>query len=168
MDKFVEEIINILKQEMKLYKDLIKLSDEKKNAIIKGKVDEIDKIIKVEQNIIFDIGRLEKVRETSVDQYCVINGLKREDINLTELGKTLGNDAKNQLEKVQVELQGILKDLKNINDQNGELIKQSLEFIDFSINLITSASSFETSLYDSEADKENVKGMKKRLFDAKA
>lgn len=168
MDRFVGEIINVLKQEMKLYKDLVGLSNEKKNAIIKGKVDEIDKILKIEQNIVFDIGQLEKKRETSVDQYCVINGLKREAINLTELGKTLGDDAKTQLEKVQGELQSILGELKNINDQNGELIKQSLEYIDFSINLITSASSFETSLYDAEADKENVKGMKKRLFDAKA
>jgi len=161
MDKFIEEIINILKQEMKLYKDLVRLSDEKKNAIISGKVDEIDKIIKIEQNIVFDAGQLEKLRERSVDQYCVINGLKRENINLTELGKTLGDAAKNQLEKVQGELQSILGDLKNINDQNGALIKQSLEFIDFSINLITSTQIDSTSLY--EEGKQS-----KRIFDAKA
>lgn len=161
VDKFIEEIINILEKEMKLYKDLIELSDEKKNVIIKRKVDELDKIIKIEQNIIFDVGQLEKAREISVDRYCVINGLKRENINLTELGKTLGDATKNQLEKVQGELQNILKDLKDINDQNGALIKQSLEFIDFSINLITSTQIDSTSLY--EEGKQS-----KRIFDAKA
>ena len=63
VDKGINAVIDILKEEHGYYKDLVELSKSKKNIIIEGKVAELDKMVKLEQNMIFNIGQLEKKRE---------------------------------------------------------------------------------------------------------
>lgn len=161
MYKNVQAILDILNGEIAFYKKLLKLSKDKQKIIIAGNVNELDKIIKIEQDMILEIGQLEKQRELEADRLCVLLGLKRESLTLSELSRILGASDGALFQNIQKEMKDLLSELKKINDQNGELIKQSLEYIDFSIDIITSSQLTSSSLYDEGSQT-------KRMFDAKA
>jgi flagellar biosynthesis/type III secretory pathway chaperone len=161
-----EKIIEILSKEHSYYKDLLELSNKKKSVVIEGKVSELDKIVRVEQNMIFDLGQLEKIREQELQKLCTALQLEGRT-NVVELIKHLPTHLSEQLKTLQKELGTTITDLQNANNINGELIQQSLDYIEYSVNMITSVGPVN-SLY------ENIKGTnkgtenKKRLFDTKA
>jgi flagellar biosynthesis/type III secretory pathway chaperone len=166
VDKEVNAVIDILKKEHSYYKDMLELSKSKKRIVIEGKVAELDKIVKLEQNMIFNIGQLEKKREEEVTKLCGILNLNSSQVTMSELGKGLKPELKKELEDIQDKLQETFSELKTVNDVNGQLIEQSLDYIDYSINLISGAGMETGSLYE-DIGKNKSKQSKKNIFDTK-
>lgn len=167
LEKEVASMIEILKKELQYYKDLLALSNTKKTSIIEGKVAELDKIVKLEQNMIFDLGQLEKQREEEVNKLCQRLGISDRKASLTEITEKLTKEDRTALERIQAAMRKTLSELKAQNDLNGELIKQSLEYIDFSINILTSSGMETGSLYGDVGSNEKSRAAKTRLFDTK-
>lgn len=166
VDKEVSAVIDILEKEYGYYKDMLELSKSKKDIVIQGKVAELDKIVKLEQNMIFNIGQLEKKREEEVAKLSSALNINSSQITISELSKVLRPEMKKDLENVQSMLQKTLSELKTINDANGQLIEQSLEYIDYSINLFSGTGMETGSLYE-DIGKNKSKQSKKNIFDTK-
>lgn len=166
VDKEVSAVIEILGKEYDYYKDMLELSKSKKKIIVEGKVAELDKIVKLEQNMIFNIGQLERQREEEVTKLCSGLELNSSRINISELMQLLKPEQKKELENVQVRLRGILSELKSVNDVNGQLIEQSLEYIDYSVNLLAGAGMETGSLYE-DIGRNKGKQHDKNIFDTK-
>jgi flagellar biosynthesis/type III secretory pathway chaperone len=166
VDKEVNAVIDILKKEHSYYKDMLEMSKSKKKIVIEGKVAELDKIVKLEQNMIFNIGQLEKKREEEVTKLCGILNLNSSQVTVSELSKVLRTEQKKVLEDIQGKLQETFSELKTVNDMNGQLIEQSLDYIDYSINLISGAGMETGSLYE-DICKNKSKQSKKNIFDTK-
>lgn len=167
MMQIAQEIVTLLDSEIRIYEDLLELSKKKKDIIIKNEVAELDKIVRLEQNMIFDIGQLEKKREETVDRLCLEIDIKREDATISNISKKIGNDCGKRLLEQQKKTQEVLGELKSINDTNGMLIRQSLEYIDFSINTILDSNMQSSSLYDDVKSDGKDTANKRQLFDAK-
>lgn len=167
VEKEVNTVIGILSSEHDLYKDMLEISKSKKDIIVKGKVNELDKLVKLEQNIIFDIGQLERKRETEVGKLCTALGMNAAKINISELMQVLQPEQNQRLEEVQGKLHKVLAELKAVNDLNGQLIQQSLEYIDYSINLVAGTGMETGSLYEDLGRNKN-KQLDKNIFNAKA
>lgn len=166
VDKEVNAIINILTKEYDYYKDMLEMSKSKKNIVIEGKVAELDKIVKLEQNMIMNIGQLERKREEEVVKISKALNLNSAQITITELAKVLQPELKTGLEDIQDKLKETISELKAINDVNGKLIEQSLEYIDYSINLIAGSGMETGSLYE-DMGKNKSKQSKRNIFDTK-
>lgn len=166
VDKEVNAVIDILAKEHGYYKDLVELSKSKKKIIIEGKVAELDKIVKLEQNMIFNIGQLERKREEEVSKLCKALNINCDQATISDLAKLLRPELKNGLEDIQNKLKETFSELKALNDVNGQLIEQSLEYIDYSINLVASSGMETGSLYEDIGNKKN-KQSKKNIFDTK-
>ncbi len=166
VDKEVNTVMDILKKEHGYYKDLTELSKSKKNIIIEGKVEELDKIVKLEQNMIYNIGQLEKQREEEVSKLCKILGVSSAQITLSDLAKMLQPELKKGLEDIQENLRETFSELKAANDINGQLLEQSLEYIDYSINLFAGSGMETGSLYEG-IGKSGSKQNRKNIFDTK-
>lgn len=166
VDKEVNTVIEILVNEYDYYRDMLEMSKSKKRIIVEGKVADLDKIVKLEQNMIFNIGQLEKKREEEVAKLCRSLELNRNRINISELMQILQPEQKKELEDIQSKLRDILSELKSVNDINGQLIEQSLEYIDYSINLVAGTGMETGSLYE-DIGKNKSKQNKKNIFDTK-
>lgn len=166
IDKEVNAVIEILKKEYCLYKDMLELSKSKKKIIVEGKVAELDKIVKLEQDMIFNIGQLERKREEEVTRLSKILGINGTQLTISELTKVLQQSLKEELEDIQNKLQQTFSELKTVNDVNGQLIQQSLEYIDYSINLASGAGMETGSLYE-DIGRNKSKQSKKNIFDTK-
>ncbi len=166
IDKEVNAVIDILKKEHGYYMDMLELSKSKKKIIVEGKVAELDKIVKLEQNMIVNIGQLERKREEEVAKLSGILKLNSAQVTITELAKILRPELKKGLEDIQDKLQATFSELKAVNDVNGQLIEQSLEYIDYSINLFAGSGMETGSLYE-DIGKNKSKQSKKNIFDTK-
>ena len=134
MKALITEMISIIREEMKIYNELLSLSKDKTDIIVKGKVNELDNMVKVEQEHIVQLGGLEGQREEIVDKIAKQINISPSELTMSKLVERLDQYQAQELKKYQLNLSSILSELKELNDLNSKLVKNSLEFIDFSIN----------------------------------
>ena len=137
----VNELVEILDQESRVYKELLNISKKKTNIIVEGKVGELENLVKLEQTLVLQMGRIETTREKLVNQLAGELKINASDVTISELLKHLKNGEAEKLKACQVSMTGILDELKNANELNSKLIKNSLDFINFSINMMTAIDS---------------------------
>jgi flagellar biosynthesis/type III secretory pathway chaperone len=140
MAGLIDELVNTMSQENDIYKELIPIADEKTRIIIKNDLDALQKITEKEQLTIERINALEKKREEVIVNIGTVLNRKPEELNMKELIRIMGKQPKEQerLGRIHDELAETLRRLVTINDRNRELINQSLEMIEFNMNLIQS------------------------------
>ncbi|NLO25145.1 MAG: flagellar protein FlgN [Clostridiales bacterium] len=136
MEGLWERLIEILEQESALYRDIFELSKHKTNTIVEGKVTELEQLTGVEQKMLLGIGNLEQQREEAVNQLARHLDVPADQFNISLAIKKAGEDLQDKFAGLKDEISSILKELKEVNDLNSQLIEKSLEYIDFSINLI--------------------------------
>lgn len=162
MESLIGRLIEILEEENRIYGDILDISRRKTNVIVDGKVNELDRLTGTEQQLVLAIGRLEEQREEIVREIAGRMGISREKINVRAVMDGIGGEMKDELRRVTDHLFSTLEELKEVNDLNSQLIRKSLEYIDFSINLL--AGSEFRALY---SDKKGKKGEDRSFFDQK-
>jgi flagellar biosynthesis/type III secretory pathway chaperone len=160
----VKKLIELLDKEAAIYEGLLRLSREKTDIIVQGKVTELEGITKVEQSMILQLAKLEENREKLVEMLSEELGINADDITVTELEKALPKDQSKELAECREKMTGIFRDIKNSNDLNTKLIKSSLDYIDFSVNILSNAGS-SGDLYG-KSGQSNDPG-KRNFFDVK-
>jgi len=136
MDGYIVKLIDILEKEYRLYNDLYVLSRKKPDCIINGDISSLTVILAAEQQLIVELGVLETKREELIEKYSQSKGLDLSETTLTKLVASIDGEVKRRLENVRHGLDEILSSQKEINDLNEKLLKNNLEYIDFSINLM--------------------------------
>lgn len=164
LNKYVLELAGVLEQETVLYDEIFAISQNKTNIIVQGKVGELDNMVKLEQAMVLKLGKLEDARESLVRQITQAIGLEPEEITLTVLMEKLKGEEAKKLKDCQQALSDVIGKLKSTNDLNAKLIKNSLEYIEFSLNLMTSTNA-GTNSYGSTGLAGDTK--KRSLFDVK-
>jgi hypothetical protein len=160
----IEKLIKVLEQETKIYDDLLKISKDKTNIIIEGKVSELESIVKLEQSIILNMSKLEDLRETLVEKLSSSMGLDASEITISTLASRVNDSYAQKLRACQQTMSATINELKDTNSLNTKLIKNSLEYIDFSINVLSAADP-AGNIYGNTGE---VNGSKKRsLIDMK-
>jgi flagellar biosynthesis/type III secretory pathway chaperone len=119
----------------------------------------------LEQSLVIQIGRLEGKREELVAKLYEQLKINQQNLSLSELINNLNDaEAAEMLKVCQQELTKTIRELKNKNELNAKLIKNSLEYIDFSINLFASIHA-EDNNYGSTGTVGDTK--KRTFFDVK-
>ncbi|ADL69673.1 FlgN family protein [Thermoanaerobacterium thermosaccharolyticum DSM 571] len=129
----INDLFDVLDGEMLLYKDLLDISTKKTDVIIHGKIQELDNMTKVEGSIICRLSKLEEEREKILSGYDDTG-----EITISELCKMLPEDDSKKLKKIQKEFESLLKALNDRNELNKSLLQQSIEYVNYSIGLISS------------------------------
>lgn len=160
----VDKLFDILEQEIETYNDILEISKNKKNIIIKGKVNELESIVNLEQSLIVKMGKLEATREELLGQISGSIGVKASEINMSEIKEHLPEPRKIRMSDCQNRLSNVLTELKEANELNSRLIKNSLEFVNFAINLYTSMNVQGNNYASTGTFKE---AGKRNLFDVK-
>ena len=140
MASLMENLIEVLNKECSEYEGLLKLSQQKTAYIIKGDLENIQKITDEEQELVGHLNHLDKIRmEVTTD---IANVLNKDvtTLKLTNLIQLLNaRPAEQELLKDAVEhLQKVVFEMQTINERNRELIEHSLELVEFDLNLLQS------------------------------
>ncbi len=164
MEALWEKLIDILEEEGRLYRDILDLSRHKTDTIVEGKVATLEQLTGVEHKMVMNAGRLEQQREEIVNELAGNLDIQPEQLNFTLVIEKTGEELRDRFTNYRDEIALTLKELKEVNDLNSHLIEKSLEYIDFSINLISGTSSELT--YNDKKDKKG-KGGGASFFDKK-
>lgn len=152
------------------HRQLIELGKQKKDSLIKGKLDQLKNIIDQETGIIKEITQLENERQKTIDLILKnYNWDRQEEMTMSRLIDLIDDSRhKNMLRSVQQELSTIMIELRDINQLNRRLIEQSLEYVNQSIELLTEAQ--EPATYDrpTGSDGNRDKRSGGSIFDTKA
>lgn len=164
MSECTKELLEIIDKQMKIYNDLLALSRNKSKVIIEGKVKELDNITKIEQGMIVEIGKLENNRiEVSSNVFREL-GLQPTS-TMADIADSLESDMKNKFTSVREQIAKVLEELSSVNKHNGKLIMQSLEYIEFNINMVSGASANDNTYDANVTSRGNTQN--KKLFDVK-
>lgn len=81
--------MDVLSEEEVIYRDLIKLSEEKTPAIIAGNIEKLNEIVEKEQPFIERITGLEKKREEVSNDIAVVLNMDVKTLNIKSMIKML-------------------------------------------------------------------------------
>ncbi|MGB9679524.1 MAG: flagellar protein FlgN [Thermoanaerobacteraceae bacterium] len=144
---YTQAFFDVIKGEIEIYQDLLDLSYKKTDVIIAGEVKELDKITKVEGQLLNKILELEEKREFLLSEF---GGSSLKDAKILD---TFTENEKLSLQKLQSLFFDVLKKLQERNDLNTSLIKQSLEYINYSISLISDVLQEDNGIYGDKGGK---------------
>lgn len=164
MTKSIDQLIMALTKEINLYRDYLEIAAKKKDIIIKGHVKELESITNIEQNMILNMGKIDHIRTSIIGNLLMELGIESVE-NLSELAHYLPENYQTEVLQLKDQLEEILQEIKNINELNGSLIEQSLDYIDFNMNLMLSLEN-HGSTYESNANEKDLK-KKNNVFDVK-
>ncbi len=171
MASLMENLVDVLDKEGSAYEKLLGLSSQKTTVIIKGDLEALAEITDEEQYIIGNIQSLEKQRETAMKDIANVLNKDVDSLKLTDLITVLEKrpvDQKN-LAFQRDRLVGVADNVRRVNGQNQELLRSSLEMVQFEMNIIqASKRAPETANYSRAAGTTgDVIGYTSGGFDAK-
>lgn len=171
MASLMENLIDVLNKEGSEYEGLLRLSQNKTPIIVSGNLENLQKITDEEQELVSRINSLEKRRtEITADIANVLN----KDVTTLKLKNLIDMLAGRPVEQRMLaeahdRLQAAVRGLKRVNEQNGELLKNALEMVEFEMNLLQAMKTApETANYNRGAySAGDTMGVSSRGFDAK-
>ncbi|MGN0480947.1 MAG: flagellar protein FlgN [Lachnospiraceae bacterium] len=141
MASLLENLIDTLKKENDEYEELLTLSQEKTGRIVSGDLEGLQDIVGREQVIIEHLGELEKKREECVADIGNVLNIPVGEVKVDKLVMMLEKQPADQKKLIQVHdrLKKTLSDMVKVNDNNKLLLQESLDMIEFELNLARSA-----------------------------
>lgn len=171
MASLMENLIEVLEKESGEYESLLELSMRKTPVIVAGSLEELAKITDEEQNVVDRINHLDaKRQEVFADVANVINKDVKV-LKISDLIEMLAERPEEQkkLAKVHDKLRTVLNEVGRVNEQNRVLIQNSLEMVEFDMNMLQSMKAApETANYNKGAcNTGEHMGIRTKGFDAK-
>ena len=170
MASLIEELIMVLGDEEKIYSEIIPIAEKKTQIIVNNDLQSLNSITEEEQELLGKISKLEKKRQEVIGNIGIVMNKKESELNFVTIIELLDGQEKEQeeLRKLHDKLKRTIDVLSTLNERNQMLIKQSLEMIDFDINLMQSLRTSPGVGQYNIASEVEMQGMKSGMFDAKS
>lgn len=164
--KSIEQLKEALEKELNMYNQVCNLVESKTKIVVKGKVKELEEVTKKEQQLINQMGTFEKIRRAIFVN--ISNELDIEDpdslsellLHLDEMG--VEKERLEEIDKIRDELLRVINQIKEFNQLNEKLIKQSLDYINLNMDILTSEEE-QGNHYGNKATTDNKKTNKSLL-----
>ena len=170
MASLMDVLIDTLEKENTEYEGLLELGLEKTGIIIRNDVNGLSRMVEKEQLVMERIIALEKKRtEVSNDIADVLNKDVK-TLTLTRLIELLSSQEKERdaLISIHDRLSLTMKRMVDVNDRNRALLDQSMEMLQFEMNLVQSMRRGpETNNYGRDAYISNNYALPETKFDKK-
>lgn len=166
MKAIIDNLEEVLRQEIVLHASLLEEAEQKRSAVIKGDLPELEAILQREQALIAHVAEAEARRQELVEQARAALHITEEPLKMsvltTYLAKALGDTAIKPLRQAGDGLKKILEQLRYRNRQNEELLKASIEHVNSFLKMVSQTSGTQT--YDRKGQNSGTL----RLFDRTA
>lgn len=140
MASLIDNLIETLNKENEEYETLFELSTEKTGIIVKGDLEALTQIVQREQEVVDRINILEKKRTEITKDIGIVLNRDSKNLTLPRLIELLARQEKecSALKQIHDKLSGTMSRMVRVNESNKTLLKESMEIIDFEMNLIKS------------------------------
>jgi len=170
MASLIETLIMTLEEESALYETLTKESLEKTPVIVANDLERLKEANLKEQNLVDQITEVSHRRNQALGEIAAVSGKDAKTITVSEVIKMMEKQPEFQhpLIAVRDKMLKQVETLKQISIHNRDLLQQSLEMTEYSINLIQSMNQApETANYNKDSYSGTTIGGVQSSFDAK-
>ncbi len=138
MASLIEELIETLNKENTEYEKLLELSRQKSAIIVARNIPALEKITDDEQIVVSAIGNLDSKRAQVTRDIANVINKDVETLKLSVLIDLLSKqpDEQKRLSEIHDKLKVTVENVRMINESNRQLIDQSLEMVEFDLNMI--------------------------------
>ena len=169
MASLMDDLALVLESEVEQYKKLVALSEAMRDALVISDVSAVEQITADQESVANDLQALEGQRVRIMNDMALVLNRKPEELKVSALEESIGHQPQLQerLRNVRMELTKTMEELKRRNQSNQALLRQSMELLEFDLNLFRSMRQApETANYNKSAY--NTGGLLgSRGFDAK-
>ena len=137
MASLIESLADIMDKENIEYEKFLELSNDKTASIVNGDVEQLQIILGKEQRLIEKIDKIEAERKSIVADICSVLRLPAEEINVEQIVRILEKKPKEHdlLQEAHLKLKRTIDSLVKINENNKVLLRESMDMIEFELNL---------------------------------
>jgi flagellar biosynthesis/type III secretory pathway chaperone len=163
----IQQLIDIVEELLNEHENLLKIEERKKRVLIDGDMEALQEITNQEIRFIRQAEKLEQQRMKLGEQVAKAYGMKMEELTASKLANLVKDPQ--QAAKINL-LTGkfvkVIGELKQANELNGVLLKQSWEFVQRSIDLIMDVP--DSGTYTGKGDTGQAAAGQRRFFDTQA
>lgn len=160
--KQLKEILTVM---VGLHRELLDASLRKTEILKEGDVDEMQKVFAVERKLLRKIEQAEQTRMEIVSHLTETLGLDEEPTITKILEHVTDETERNSLADVTIELTETITELKAQEKLNLELLNQSMQFVQMSLDLLNPSLK---NLNYSAKNQETKESSNRSIFDSKA
>ena len=131
----MKQMIEILKKQLEIYREILKISEDKTDIIVKDKVEELKTMVNREETLVGEYIALEKQRIGIIKEFAKSKGINK-ILKINDLCEYFPEDA-DEMKRLKEEILEVTRNIKIKNAVNQELVKNSLDYINFSIGLLS-------------------------------
>lgn len=154
MASLMDNLIEVLEEENTQYEALIALGMEKRTAIVKGDIANLEIITDKEQDVASLLRNLDNKRDSILKDMADVLGKNFEEMTITKLIGYLDKQPKEQerLSEIRTKILATGEEMQECNLRNEKLLQQALEMVEFDLTLFKSMRQApETANYNKQA-----------------
>lgn len=138
MAGLMDNLTTLLAEECQCYEQLVEVSTQKTQTIVKGDIEALQKITVAEQTLTDRVQNLEKKRLETVKDIGIVIGKEDENLTITRIIELMSGQPQVQgtLSELKLRLIKALNEMKAVNDKNTVLLKQAMEMVEFDLTLL--------------------------------
>lgn len=130
------KLIQILAMQDKKYLQILEYLQKQQNYIVKNQTDELENVNKLLTDLYNETYRLEKDRLRLMSAIAVKLNMPAEELTLDNIRRLLSPDLIADYNAVTVKLKKTVREVKKYVENNASLLSLSLQYVDFSLNLL--------------------------------
>ena len=140
MASLMDDLALVLESEVEQYKKLVALSEAMRDALVISDVSAVEQITADQESVANDLQALEGQRVRIMNDMALVLNRKPEELKVSALEESIGHQPQLQerLRNVRMELTKTMEELKRRNQSNQALLRQSMELLEFDLNLFRS------------------------------
>lgn len=156
-----------LAEQVRIYQHLLEIAEQKQRVLMENNLSELERLVKTEELLVMEAGKLETQRGQLQLKIARELGVESQALTLTRLRESLGEPAE-ALQQTGEQLFKVVTALNQLNQQNLSLIEHSLQYLDFTVHLLTQVGN-NSSVYGQKGAEVLSPGQERaRIFDKKA
>ena len=133
----LSKLITYLKYEEQLLRDLFNLAERQQNALVKMKLEDINDITSLQDEISGNLRKAEDNRLTIIANWLKITKQKAGQIKLSELAKLCNKNESQEIENLKDSMNLLILELHSINTSNRVLTNRARHSVKEMIEILT-------------------------------
>jgi flagellar biosynthesis/type III secretory pathway chaperone len=136
VEKKWEGFLTLIAQILELCHQMLALGKTKREILVSGKTEGLEKIIKQEELLLMQIDKLETERSKKSREITEIHGIQLAEMTLSDIAKLAEASVAGQIQEIGAHLKKTVGELGELNQLNNKLLQQALFFVNCNINLL--------------------------------
>ena len=167
-EMFVERLIGVLERLNEIHEKLLELAERKRQALIRNDVQEVSAATAAENQLIKSVEQLLAEKREATNDFFRSRGFQPvREVTVTELSRLVTDSAmKEALLAARDRLSATAERLRQKNELNQQLLEQSLDFINYSLDVLIGPD--DDPMYQNPMDKRKPGIQRTGYFDSKA